>query len=147
MILCTAKKYLHNCAVHIYSTRHRLGDVDVQTDEEDWVMMNGIEEFQKTSKESMAKALESYGAFSKGLQAIAVESADYSKKSFEDGAAHMETLIGAKSIDVAFEAQTDFVKSAYEGAVSQATKLGELYADLAKEAMKPFEGFLPKAGK
>ena len=110
-------------------------------------MMNGFEELQKASKEGMTKAMESYGAFSKGMQAIAAESADYSKKSFEDGAAHMEALIGAKSVDVAFEAQSDFVKSAYEGAVSQATKLGELYADLAKDAMKPFEGFLPKTGK
>ena len=110
-------------------------------------MMNGFEEYQKASKESMTKAMESYGAFSKGMQAIAVESADFSKKSFEDGAAHMEKLMGAKSVDVALEAQSDFVKSAYEGAVSQATKIGELYADLAKGAMKPFEGFLPKAGK
>ena len=110
-------------------------------------MMNGIEELQKTSKESMTKAMESYGTMSKGLQAIAVESADFSKKSFEEGAAHLESLMAAKSLDVAIEAQTDFLKSAYEGAVSQATKMGELYTDLAKDAMKPFEGFLPKAGK
>ena len=96
-----------------------------------WVMMNGFDEFQKASKESMTKAMESYGALSKGLQAIAVESADFSKKSFEDGAAHMETLMGAKSFDVALEAQTDFVKSAYEGAVSQATKIGAGVAAVA----------------
>ena len=59
----------------------------------------------------------------------------------------MESLMAAKSLDVAIEAQTDFLKSAYEGAVSQATKMSELYADLAKDAMKPFEGFLPKVGK
>lgn len=110
-------------------------------------MMNGFEEFQKASKDGVTKAMESYGAFSKGLQAIAVESADFSKKSFEDGAAHLETLMGAQSFDVAFEAQTEYVKAAYEGVVSQATKLGELYADLAKDTMKPFEGFFPKAGK
>lgn len=110
-------------------------------------MVNGFEEMQKASKDSMAKAMESYGAFSKGLQAIAVESADFSKKSFEDGAAHVEALMGAKSFDVALETQTDYVKAAYEDAVSQATKIGELYADLAKDAMKPFEGFFPKAGK
>jgi phasin family protein len=110
-------------------------------------MMNGFEELQKTSKESMNKAMESYGTMSKGLQAIAVESADFSKKSFEEGAAHLESLMAAKSLDVAIEAQTDFLKSAYEDAVSQATKIGELYTDLAKDAMKPFEGFMPKTGK
>ncbi|HMB47570.1 MAG TPA: phasin family protein [Afifellaceae bacterium] len=109
--------------------------------------MNGFEELQKTSKESMNKAMESYGTMSKGLQAIATESADYSKKSFEEGAAHLESLMSAKSFDVAVEKQTDFIKSAYEGVVSQATKMGELYTDLAKDAMKPFEGFMPKVGK
>ena len=110
-------------------------------------MLNGMEDFQKASKDSMAKTMESANTLSKGLQAIAVESADYSKKSFENGTAHMEKLMGAKSLDVAFEAQSDFVKSAYESAVSQATRIGELYVDLAKDAMKPFEGFLPKSGK
>ncbi len=110
-------------------------------------MMNGFEEIQKASKDGMAKTIESYNTVSKGLQAIAAESADYSKKSFEGSSAHLEALMGAKSLDVAFETQADYVKSAYEEAVSQATKFGELYADLAKDVMKPFEGFLPKAGK
>ena len=110
-------------------------------------MMNGFEEIQKTSKENMAKVMETYGSVSKGLQAIAVESADYSKKSFEQGAAHLESLMSAKSLDKAIEVQADYVKAAYEDAVSQATKLGELYTDLAKDAMKPFEGFMQKAAK
>ena len=36
------------------------------------------------------------------------------------------------------------MKSAYEGFVAQATKMGELYVDLAKEAYKPYEGYLSK---
>ena len=36
------------------------------------------------------------------------------------------------------------MKTAYEGFVTEATKLGELYADIAKEAYKPFEGYLAK---
>jgi hypothetical protein len=41
--------------------------------------------------------------------------------------------------------QTDFAKTAYEGFVAKASKLGELYADLAKETYKPFEAFAVKA--
>ncbi|TXL69006.1 phasin family protein, partial [Pantoea vagans] len=37
------------------------------------------------------------------------------------------------------ELQTSFVKSSYESFVSEATKLGEMYADLAKSAYKPYE--------
>ena len=45
----------------------------------------------------------------------------------------------------AIEIQTDYAKSAYEGFVAQATKIGELYADLAKETYKPFEAYVAKA--
>ena len=45
---------------------------------------------------------------------------------------HFETLAGAKSFEAAFELQTSYVKSAYENFVSETTKLGEMYADLAK---------------
>ena len=77
---------------------------------------------------------------SKGAQAIAVEAADYAKKSFEQSTATLEKLVGAKTLDKAIEIQTDYLKTAYEGFVAQSTKLGELYANLAKEAFKPFEG-------
>ena len=41
--------------------------------------------------------------------------------------------------------QSDYAKSAYETFVAEATKLSELYADLAKEAYKPFETQFGKA--
>ena len=73
----------------------------------------------------------------KGLQAIAAETTDYSKKSFEKSRAHFEKLIGVKKIDEAIQLQSDFAKSAYEDFVAQATKMGEMYSSLAKEAFKP----------
>ena len=56
----------------------------------------------------------------------------------------VEKLFGAKSVEKAVEIQQDYVKSAYEGFVAQATKMGELYVDLAKQAYKPYEGYLAK---
>ena len=73
----------------------------------------------------------------KGLQAIAAETTDYSKKSFEKSRAHFEKLIGVKKINEAIQLQSDFAKSAYEDFVAQATKIGEMYSSLAKEAFKP----------
>ena len=81
---------------------------------------------------------------SKGIQAIAVEMADYSKKSFEEGSAAAEKLFGAKTFDKAIEIQTTYAKTAYEGFVAGATRIGELCADLTKETYKPFEGYLGK---
>jgi phasin family protein len=110
-------------------------------------MINGFDDVQKAGRDGMTKALESFGAVSRGLQTLATETAGYSKQSFEAGAAHVEKLLGAKSMDVAFEAQTDFVRASYEKAVGQAARFGEIYLDLVKEAAKPFEDFVATAKK
>jgi hypothetical protein len=108
------------------------------------MMIKNFDEIQNASKESMDATMRSFGALSKASQAIAAEVADYSKKSFEDGTKVLEQLLGARSLDKAIEIQTDYAKTAYEGFVSQATKIGELYADLAKETYKPFEAYVAK---
>ena len=107
-------------------------------------MMKNFEDVQKLSKDNMDTTLKSFGAVSKGFQAIAVEMADYSKKSFEEGTAVIEKLMGVKSFDKAIEVQNDYFKSSYETFMSEATKLGDLYTDLAKETYKPFEGVFGK---
>lgn len=108
-------------------------------------MVKNLEDLQQVGKDNADIAMKSFGAVSKASQAIAVEVADYSKKAFEDGSAALEKLFGVKSLDKAIELQTDYAKTAYEGFVAQATKIGELYADLAKESYKPFETMLAKA--
>ncbi len=103
------------------------------------------EEMQKFGKDSMESMMLSFGTWSKSAQAIAVELTDYSKKSIEDSAAAWERLMGAKTLEKAMEVQSEYLKSSYEDFVAEATKLGELYVDLAKETYKPFEGVLAKA--
>jgi hypothetical protein len=108
-------------------------------------MVKSFEDLQTVGKDNVDAALKSFGALSKSGQAIAVELADYSKKSFEQGTAVLEQLFGVKSFDKAFEVQTDYAKAAYEGFVAEASKLGDLYADLAKETYKPFEAAYARA--
>jgi len=107
-------------------------------------MLKNFDEIQKLGKDNMDVCMKQFGTVSKGWQAIATEMADYSKKSFEHGSATMESLLGVKSLEKAIEIQTDYVKTAYEGFVAEATKMGELYTDLAKESYKPFEGIMAK---
>ncbi|AXK79743.1 phasin family protein [Pseudolabrys taiwanensis] len=107
-------------------------------------MVKNFEDLQQVSKENVDIALKSMGALSKSAQAIAVEVADYSKKAFEDGTAALEKMFGVKSLDKAIEVQTEYAKTAYEGFVAKATKISELYADLAKETYKPFEAMMAK---
>jgi hypothetical protein len=107
-------------------------------------MLKNFEDFQKFGKDNVDTCMKQFGTVSKGWQAIATEFADYSKKTFEDGSAALEKLFGAKSVEKAIEVQSEYVKTTYEGFVAEATKLGELYTDLAKETYKPYEGLLSK---
>ncbi|MET0873875.1 MAG: phasin family protein [Pseudolabrys sp.] len=107
-------------------------------------MVKNFDDLQQVSKDNVDVTLKAIGALSKGTQAIAVEVADYSKKAFEDGSAALEKLFGVKSFDKAIEVQTEYAKTAYEGFVAKASKIGELYADLAKETYKPFESLFAK---
>lgn len=108
-------------------------------------MTTTFEDVQKYGRDNVDLALKSFGSVSKSLQAIAVEVADYSKKSFEDNSAHVEKLIGTKTIDKAIELQSAYVKSSYETYLARMTKIGEMYSDLAKETYKPVEAALAKA--
>ena len=83
-------------------------------------------------------------AFPGGFQAIATAYGDYTKKSFEDTKSFVEKLSGVRSFDKAVEIQTEFAKSAFETFATESQKIGALYSDLAKQAYKPFGGFVAK---
>jgi hypothetical protein len=72
----------------------------------------------------------------KGLHAITAEIIDFSTKSFEKSRVLFEKLNNVKKIEEAMQLQSDFVKSVYDDYAAQATKIGEIYASLAKEAFK-----------
>jgi len=107
-------------------------------------MVKNFDDMQKLGKDNMDATMKSFGALSKSAQAIATEMADYSKKSFEDGSKAVEKLFGAKTFEKAVEIQTDFAKTAYEAFIAEATKISELYSEFAKEAFKPYEGYIVK---
>jgi hypothetical protein len=97
----------------------------------DSVNLLGKEQFEAVSAAA--------AAVTKGWQSIAAETTDYSKKSFEKSRILAEKLIGVKKIDEAIQLQSEFAKSAYEDFIAEATKLTELYSNIAKEVFKPVE--------
>ena len=102
-------------------------------------MLKGFEEFQKVGKDGFDAAVKSFGEMNKGFQAIAAEVTDYSKKAFEDGTRCFEQLIGAKSVEQAVEIQSQYAKKAYDTYMAEMSKIGEMYAGLARDAYKPVE--------
>jgi hypothetical protein len=45
-------------------------------------------------------------------------------------------LAGVKKVDEAVQLQSDFIKRAYQDFITQATMVGNIYSDLAKEALR-----------
>ncbi len=104
-----------------------------------------IEDIQKLSQTNIDTAMKAMGEWNKGIQTIAAEITDYTKRSFEEGTATLEKLMSAKSVEQALEIQTGYAKRAYDGYMHQMSKVGSLYAEMAKEAYKPVEKALGAA--
>jgi hypothetical protein len=107
-------------------------------------MVNEFDDVQNYGKEQFGAAAAATTCFAKTLHTIATETADYSKKALENNSAFMEKLLGAKSYDTAIQIQSEYWKTSYASFVAQATKIGELYSCLAKEAFKPVETAVTK---
>jgi hypothetical protein len=106
--------------------------------------MPNFDDMQKHSKVHVDFTMKTWNQASKGIQALTAETTEYSKKSYEEGCAAFEKLRGAKSLEAVIEIQTSHAKTAYEGFVVQATRMGEIYMNLAKETSKSFETLIPK---
>jgi phasin family protein len=128
---------LTNCAVHLDFV-HRPSDAPA-TFERHAIMTHSFEDADAIGKEFLESGLRSFAAVSKGVQAIALDATEYTKKSYEEGSTALQKLAAAKSAEAAFEIQSGYARSAYESLVSESTKMIELYAELARDAYKPFE--------
>lgn len=109
--------------------------------------MGGFDDIQKASKDSIEQAMKSVEAMNKGIQALAVETADYQKKSYESGAAALEKILAAKSVEKAVEIQNEYLKSTYEGYIGEMSKIGSMMSDFARDAYRPFESVFGKIPK
>lgn len=106
-------------------------------------MFKSVEDFQKLGKSQIEAATASAAAVSRGVQQIATEASAFAKRSVEDGSAATTRLMGAKSLDGAVQVQAEYAKSALEGLVAQAGRMGSLMMGVGKDAAKPFEAVMP----
>ncbi len=107
------------------------------TDTDDTIMIKGFEDMQKLGQSNVDSAMRLFDEWNRNWQAIAAEIGDYTKRSFEEGSATFEKLLGSKSIGQAMEIQTSYAKRAYNDYMQRATKIGGIYADMTKKAYEP----------
>ena len=102
-------------------------------------MVKPFDDMQRMNQAGIDTGMKMFREWGKSWQAIAAEMTDYTKRSFEDSTHTMEKLMSAKSMEQALEIQSTYAKRAYDDYMHQATKLGTMYTELAKEAYRPME--------
>lgn len=108
-------------------------------------MTKTFEDAGRVGGELLDTALDSLSAVSTDARAIGREASDYAKRFVESGGVTLGKLMSATSIEEAAGIQTTYLKQTYEGFIAETTKLGGLYADMAKDAYRPFEAIITRA--
>jgi phasin family protein len=99
--------------------------------------LNAVAEVGSFGKENFEAWIASATAASKGIEALSARAAAYSKTTLENHAAAAKSLMTVKSVQELIERQTEYAKSAFEGYVSEVTKMSDLFAGVTKDAIKP----------
>lgn len=100
-------------------------------------LTKGFEGLTAFGQENVDAFVKSSEIAAKAAEGIGTEISAYSKKAFEDGVAAAQDLASAKTITELFEKQTAYAQSAFEGFVSQTTKMNEIYVAAAKDISAP----------
>jgi hypothetical protein len=81
---------------------------------------------------------------SMSVQAVANAYGDYSWKSLDQARTFFEQLAGVRSIDRAFQLQSDFAREAYDTFVAESRRIRELQGALARQRLGHLEEFVAR---
>jgi phasin family protein len=100
-------------------------------------LSKGLEGLTSFGQENVDALVKSSEIAAKAAEGIGSEISAYQKKAFEDGVAAAQDFAAAKTLTELFEKQTAYAQTAFEGFVSQATKMNEIYVAAAKDITAP----------
>jgi phasin family protein len=97
------------------------------------------QEPQEGVQRGFEAASRSFAEANKGFQTLAAEMMNYSKATLDDAMRTWEQLIGVKSLEQAFDIQSQYAKRVYENHMAELSKLREMYTDMVRDSSKPIE--------
>ncbi len=110
-------------------------------------MSNGFETFQRLGKTNVDSAMRSAEAVTKGLQTIAAETSEFSRRSLDASASAFARLTAAGTLDNAVAVQSEYARAVYDDYVGQVFRFGEIVADMAESAARPYRTLFTPNGK
>ena len=96
-----------------------------------------VEEMTDLAKGNIEAVVASSKVAARGVETLSQEAADYSRRSFEQASNAFKSFAEVKSPTEFFKLQSDFARSAFDGAVAETSKMSEAMIKLAGEVAEP----------
>ena len=130
----TAKKFTGDAGARTQAMFGDFGGRAKGAYEKSVKMTEELTEFQKGNVEAL---VESSKLAAKAAETLGQNAADYARKSYETSTAAFKTFASAKSPTELFKLQSDYMKSYFDSAVAEGTKLTESWLKLAGDVAQP----------
>jgi phasin family protein len=101
--------------------------------------IKGYDQFVAFSKDTAEALIKSANAAGKGFESINSEVFAYTRKSIEDGVVATKAIMASKSVDEAFQLQSEYSKSAFETYVDELAKFQDMTLAITKSAASPLQ--------
>jgi phasin family protein len=97
----------------------------------------GVSQFADLQKGALDAWLSSASSLAKGVEKAASEQTAFAKATYEDGVAAAKAAATSKSVQEAFNIQSDYLRTSFEKNLSQFNKLTDHWIATTKEAAEP----------
>jgi phasin family protein len=101
--------------------------------------VKGYDHFIAFGKDNAEAMLKSANAAGKGIETINSEIFAYARKSAEDSVAVAKAVLSSKTVEEAFQLQSEFSKAMFETYVDQLAKFGDMALATARHTAEPLQ--------
>ena len=101
--------------------------------------VKGYDHFVTFGRDNAEAVLKSMNAAGKGIETFNSEVFAYARKSAEDSVSVAKAVLSSKTVEEAFQLQSEFSKSIFETYVDQLAKFGDMALATARHTAEPIQ--------
>jgi len=101
--------------------------------------VKGYDQFISFGKDNAEAMLKSANAAGKGIETINSEVFAYARKSAEESVAAANAVLSSRTVEEAFQLQSEFSKAVFEAYVDQLAKFGDMALATARHNAEPIQ--------
>jgi phasin family protein len=105
----------------------------------------GYQELAEINQRGLSAVMAAGNAAAKGVEALNAELLAFAKSRVEENIGQVKALAGVKTMADLMDLQSEYVRSSFDAYVQASTKVGEMTAKVAQEALEPINAELQSA--